>query len=60
MKQNFDVTGTVPQAVYDTLNDDERTIYGFCSMPPRDEYQRTDMKLGHADLRARLEDYRAS
>ena len=57
MKQNFDVTGTLPQPVYDALNDDERAILGFCSMPPRDEYQRTDMKSGHADLRPRVSDY---
>ena len=58
MKQNFDVTGTLPQSVYDALNDDERAIFGFCSLPPRDEYQRTDMKSGHADLRQRVVDYR--
>ncbi len=57
MKQNFDVTGTLPQPVYDALNDDERAIFGFCSMPPRDEYERTDMKSGHADLRPRVSDY---
>lgn len=59
MKQNYDVTGTLPQAVYDALDDDERAIFGFCSMPPRDEYQRTDMKSGHADLKPRVEDYSA-
>ena len=58
MKQNFDVTGTLPQAVYDALSDDERAIFGFCSMPPRDEYQRTDMKSGHGELRPRVADYR--
>ena len=60
MKQNFDVTGTLPQSVYDALNDDEKTILGFCSMPPRDEYQRTDMKSGHADLRPQVGDYRSA
>ncbi len=59
MKQNFDVTGTLPQAVYECLSDDEKTIFGFCSMPPRDEYQRTDMKSGHAELKPRVEDYKA-
>lgn len=59
MKQNYDVTGTLPQQVYEALNDDERAIFGFCSLPPRDEYQRTDMKSGHADLKPRVEDYAA-
>ena len=60
MKQNFDVTGTLPQPVYEQLNDDERAIFGFCSMPPRDENQRTDMKSGHADLRPQVSDYRSA
>lgn len=57
MKQNFDVTGTLPQPVYEALTDDEKALMGFCSMPPHDEYQRTDMKTGHADLLPRVADY---
>jgi Phytanoyl-CoA dioxygenase (PhyH) len=57
VKQNFDVTGTLPEAVYAALTDDERAILGYCSMPPRDEYERTDIKSGHAQLRPRVADY---
>jgi hypothetical protein len=60
IKQNFDVTGTLPQHIYDVLTDDERTIFGYCSLPPRDEYQRTDIKAGHAELKPNVSDYRAN
>jgi ectoine hydroxylase-related dioxygenase (phytanoyl-CoA dioxygenase family) len=57
VKQNFDVTGTLPEAIYAAHTDDERAILGYCSMPPRDEYERTDIKSGHAQLKARVADY---
>ena len=57
MKQNFDMTGTLPQALYDALTDDEKAVFGYCSLPPRDEYQRTDIKTGFSDLRPRVSDY---
>jgi hypothetical protein len=60
MKQNFDVTGALPQAIYDQLTDDERAVFGYCSLPPRDEYERTDIKTGHAELKPRVSDYRSA
>jgi Phytanoyl-CoA dioxygenase (PhyH) len=57
LKQNFDITGTLPQPVYDSLNDDEKAILGYCSRPPRDEFERIDIKAGHAQLKPRVEDY---
>jgi hypothetical protein len=57
VKQNFDVTGTLPQPIYAALSDDERAILGYCSMPPRDEYERTDIKSGHAELKPTVADY---
>lgn len=57
MKQNYDITGQLPQAIYEALTDEEKAIFGYCSRPPRDEYERTDMKTGFADLKPRVEDY---
>jgi Phytanoyl-CoA dioxygenase (PhyH) len=57
VKQNFDITGTLPQALYDAMDDDEKAILGYCSLPPRDENERTDMKAGHAQLKPHVVDY---
>ncbi len=59
IKQNFDVTGTLPESIYQALTDDEKGILGYCSLPPRDEYERTDIKSGHADLKPTVAEYRA-
>ena len=58
IKQNYDMTGTLPQGIYDQLTDDEKAVFGFCYIPPRDERERADMKCGHMDLRPTVADYR--
>jgi hypothetical protein len=57
VKQNFDITGTLPQALYEALDDDEKAILGYCCLPPRDELERVDIKAGHAQLKPRVADY---
>lgn len=57
IKQNFDMTGTLPQSIYDQLTDDEKAVFGFCSRPPRDEFERTDIKAGHEQLKPLVKDY---
>jgi hypothetical protein len=58
VKQNFDITGTLPQALYEMLDDDEKAILGYCCLPPRDELERVDIKSGHAQLKSSVADYR--
>lgn len=58
MKQNFDITGTLPERIYQALTDDEKAVLGYCSLPPRDELERSDMKTGHDQLRASVAAYR--
>jgi ectoine hydroxylase-related dioxygenase (phytanoyl-CoA dioxygenase family) len=58
MKQNYDITGTLPERIYATLTDDEKAVLGYCSRPPRDEMERPDMKTGHAQLKATVAVYR--
>jgi hypothetical protein len=60
MKQNFDITGTLPDRIYEALTDDEKAVLGYCSIPPRDEFERSDMKTGHDQLKATVADYRRS
>jgi hypothetical protein len=57
MKHNFDIPGTLPQSIYGVLDEDEKTMLGYCSMPPRDEFDRVDIKAGHGQLKARVADY---
>jgi ectoine hydroxylase-related dioxygenase (phytanoyl-CoA dioxygenase family) len=57
IKQNFDIPRSLPQTIYDRLSDDEKAILGYCSMPPRDEWERIDIKAGHDSLRPRVADY---
>ena len=57
LKHNFDIPGTLPQSIYDALDDDEKTMLGYCSMPPRDEFDRIDIKAGHGQLKTRVADY---
>ncbi|MEK6422655.1 MAG: phytanoyl-CoA dioxygenase family protein [Burkholderia gladioli] len=58
MKQNYDITGTLPEQIYAALTDDEKAVMGYCSRPPRDEMERPDMKTGHAQLKATVAAYR--
>ncbi len=58
IKQNFDITGTLPEQIYEALTDDEKAILGYCSLPPRDEYERPDIKAGHDQLKPSVASYR--
>jgi ectoine hydroxylase-related dioxygenase (phytanoyl-CoA dioxygenase family) len=51
VKQYSNVTGTLPPDIYEELTDKEKSILGYCSVPPDDEFQRIDIKQGYADLR---------
>lgn len=57
IKQSFDLTGSLPQSIYEALSDDEKAVLGYCTIPPYDEHERTDMKSGHAQLRPHVADY---
>lgn len=59
IKQNFDITGTLPEEIYQALTNDEKAVLGYCSLPPRDENERTDMKTGHDLLRPTVAAYRS-
>lgn len=47
IKQNYDITGTLPNAFIKQLSNAEKAIMGFCSKPPRDEFDRLDIKTGY-------------
>lgn len=55
VKQIWDVTGTMPDAIYQQLNDEEKSIMGFCSRPSRSENERIDPKGGYELLPDKLD-----
>jgi len=50
IKQVSNVTGSLPKDIYERLNNKEKSILGFCSIPPDNEFKGIDMKAGYDDL----------
>jgi ectoine hydroxylase-related dioxygenase (phytanoyl-CoA dioxygenase family) len=50
IKQAFEVTRALPDAVYQELGDDERAVLGFCSIPHTDEFEGVVTQRGHDAL----------
>jgi ectoine hydroxylase-related dioxygenase (phytanoyl-CoA dioxygenase family) len=50
VKQSYDIPASLPNAFYSQLSDEERSILGYCSIPPRDEMDRIDIKAGYEIL----------
>lgn len=46
LKQMFNITGTMPQEIYEQLTDSQKAVLGFCSMPNSNERHGVDMKTG--------------
>ncbi len=47
IKQNYDITGSIPSSFIQELSNEEKAVLGFCSLPPRDEHHRLDIKTGY-------------
>jgi len=50
LKQMFNITGTLPQDIYDQLTDSQKAVLGFCSVPHGNETDGVDMKRGYDSL----------
>jgi len=50
IKQNYNITGAIPPAFLQKLTLEEKSVLGFCSLPPHDEYDRMDIKAGYSIL----------
>ena len=57
VKQNMDIPRSLPQEIYQQLNDEQKVLLGFCSIPPRDEFERVNTKQGYEGLLPRVSDY---
>lgn len=57
MKQTMDITRSLPDEIYRFLTDEQKAMLGFCSIPPRDEYERINTKCGYDSLKPSVRDY---
>ena len=59
IKQAFDIPGNLPQDTYEQLDDRQRAVLGYCSVPYDDETCGIDMKRSYELLPNRVEDYKS-
>ncbi len=58
MKQAFNITGTLPEEIYQGLSEKEKAILGFCSLPFDSEVDGIDAKQGYDSLADSVSAYR--
>lgn len=58
LKQMFNITGTMPQAIYEQLTDSQKAVLGFCSIPNSSERYGIDMKTGYDALPESVAEFR--
>jgi ectoine hydroxylase-related dioxygenase (phytanoyl-CoA dioxygenase family) len=57
MKQAMDIPKSIPDSIYRELNDKQKALMGFCSLPPVDERERVNTKSGYNFLKTSVRDY---
>lgn len=57
VKQRCDIPRGLPQSIYEKLNDKQKALLGFCSIPPLDEAERLNFKSGYEVLKPSVKDY---
>ena len=57
VKPKADITRSVPNEYYQQLDERQKVLLGFCSIPPKDESERINFKGGFEDLRPSVSDY---
>lgn len=57
VKQTVDMTRSLPDEIYQKLNDAQKLLLGFCSIPPKDEFERINTKNGYDFLKPSVKDY---
>lgn len=58
MKQAMDIPAALPQNIYEQLTDRQKLLMGFCSLPPKSEWERINTKCGYGFLKPSVSDYR--
>jgi len=57
MKQDVDMTRSLPEEFYARMSDEQKQLIGYCSMPPKTEYDRINFKCGYEFLKPTIADY---
>jgi ectoine hydroxylase-related dioxygenase (phytanoyl-CoA dioxygenase family) len=57
VKQSMDMTRGLPQEIYDKLDEAEKLLLGFCSIPPSDETGSIHTKKDYSSLLRNVTDY---
>ena len=57
IKQNYQITKTLDQSIYEQLDDSQKAVMGYVSLPPVNENQRIDVKAGYEALKPLVSDY---
>jgi ectoine hydroxylase-related dioxygenase (phytanoyl-CoA dioxygenase family) len=57
VKQSMDITRSLPDEIYKSLSDEEKSVLGFCSIPPLDESVRINTKCGYDCLKSSVSDF---
>ena len=57
IKQTMNMTVRLPEEIYGGLTNEEKSMLGFCSIPPVDEYGSIHTKKSHAELKKFVRDY---
>ena len=57
IKPAMDITRGLPDEIYRQLDDRQKQLLGFCCIPPHDEADRINTKVGYEALRPSVGDY---
>lgn len=57
LKPAMDITKSLPNPIYKKCNKVQKQILGFCSIPPKNEFERINTKTGYRDLKKNVSDY---
>ena len=57
LKPSMDITKSLPQEIYEKLTDEQKSVMCFCSIPPRNEFERNNTKCGYDFLKDNVKEY---
>ena len=57
LKPSMDIPKSLPQEIYKQLTDEQKSVMGFCSIPPLNEFERNNTKCGYDYLKDNVNDY---
>lgn len=58
-KQNYDPISGVSDELFQKLTKKQKSLLGFLSIPPKDEFERVVLKQGYGDLLESISEYKA-